>query len=219
VRLFLLAHGASRLTRRRWRVPAGAAFLTLFVDAPPSLARLRNDARTGPDRVPGQAWDRICAAFEAPSEGRSRSLHVDATSPPAAEQLWNEVLAAWAEAPPMPLPPADVKTAQTAARAATAASRVHAWDLRARKEVAAAVAQGAFSSHQIRSSSQPFPRPAPPNVRAAVAAQYNEVRTRCMATIRAAADEAIEATGAAMLHAFAAARGGATASCSAAAPG
>lgn len=116
--------------------------MLLCVDAPADLARLRNEARTGTARVPAHVFDRLCAAFEAPDEGPC-SLRVDSTALPSVERLWCELLAAWGPAPTVPPLAAELEAARLAGQAATAASKVHAWDLRARQEVAAAVARGA----------------------------------------------------------------------------
>lgn len=179
--------------------------MSLCVDAPADLARLRNEARAGAARVPAHVFDRLCAAFEAPDEGPC-SLRVDSTALPSVERLWCELLAAWGPAPPVPPLAAELEAARLAGQAATAASKVHAWDLRARQEVAAAVARGACLQTTQDDCSSRSPA-ALPSQRAHVAARFNNVRARGLASLRAAADPGlVDAAGEAMLAAFEAAR-------------
>ena len=146
--LFRLARdGAAfpaRLTARVTPLPAGAAHLQLFVDAPQRLAAARNDAREGLARVPADVFSRTCSAFERPGAS-AHTLRVDAEAPPHAAGLWTAVLDAWGPAPPKPPAPEELEAVRALGQAGNEMSEVHVWDVQSRRKVGQAVQRGASS--------------------------------------------------------------------------
>lgn len=110
----------------------GAAHAQLCVSCAPGERRARNDARSGVARVPAEAVARLELSWEDPRTSphgfdTARTVHVDATSPVDASDVWSRLAAHWGA--PAVHPSELARRRLAVARAATASSFLHQLDL------------------------------------------------------------------------------------------
>lgn len=127
-----------------------AAYVQLYVRAPPDLARARNEGRGSAERIPEEVFARMVASFEPPDESvrefEQNTVVVDAADDLDAAAVWHRVKNAWGEAPESPPTLQELQQQRADGQAANLASWMHAWDVGSRRAVSEAVTQGACSA-------------------------------------------------------------------------